>query len=320
MVNGKIIEVNKEGDKFCIAKENLEALSGDVPAAGLVYCRLDSMISTRYKEAVENAKEKTTEEKSPEETEQKQVSGHEHVHSHGHGHSHGHQHGHGHGNGHESHADAFPLMELLSKTMYKKHLISDFLPLMNNQENLETGGLEILDVGCGTGFHICEFARRFPKCNFTGIDISGSAIKRAKEVAKEMNLANVNFKVISGEEMPEEWTNKFDWVFSWNAIHDHKHPKIAIKEIHRVLKDDGRYTMVEINAQENLKNSGTSSISKFWAVAGVFKVVSVRNRAPEAFKWTNTAAAEMLKEAGFESVESVQLPFFDFNILFVCKK
>uniref|UniRef100_A0AC35GQF6 Methyltransferase domain-containing protein n=1 Tax=Panagrolaimus sp. PS1159 TaxID=55785 RepID=A0AC35GQF6_9BILA len=353
MVNGKIIEVNKDGDKFWIANENLEDLTGDVPAAGLVYCRLDSMISMRYKEAVENAKEQTTDEKSLEETEQKQVSGHqhehvhkqitdekslketeqkhvsgnehEHVHSHGHGHSHGHQHGHGHGHGHgehghESHADAFPLMELLSKTMYKKHLISDFLPLMNNRENLEVGGFEILDVGCGTGFHICEFARRFPKCNFTGIDISESAIKRAKEVAKEMNLANVNFKVISGEEMPDEWTNKFDWVFSWNAIHDHKHPKIAIKEIHRILNDDGRYTMVEINVQESLKNSGTSSISKFWAVAGVFKVVSVRNRAPEAFKWTNTAAAEMLKEAGFESVEPVQLPFFDFNILFVCKR
>uniref|UniRef100_A0A914Q7L7 S-adenosylmethionine-dependent methyltransferase Rv2258c-like winged HTH domain-containing protein n=1 Tax=Panagrolaimus davidi TaxID=227884 RepID=A0A914Q7L7_9BILA len=99
MVNGKIIEVNKDGDKFWIAKENLEALTGDVPAAGLVYCRLDSMISTRYKEAVENAKDKTTVEKSPEETEQKQFSEHEYVHSHGHGHSHRHQHGHGHGHG-----------------------------------------------------------------------------------------------------------------------------------------------------------------------------------------------------------------------------
>uniref|UniRef100_A0A914YCD2 Methyltransferase domain-containing protein n=1 Tax=Panagrolaimus superbus TaxID=310955 RepID=A0A914YCD2_9BILA len=226
MVNGKIIEMNESGNKFWIANENLAALTGDVPAAGLVYTRLVSMVSSRYNEAIKSAKEKPDEIKPKENDQEVHPHGHGKTHEE-HGSNHGHQHGHNHsgGHGHDNHAEQFPLMELLSKTMYKKHLIPDFMPLFGVREKLQNGGIEILDVGCGSGFHICEFAREFPNCNFTGIDISQSAIKRAQEVAKEQSLSNVKFEVISGEEMPAEWDNKYDWVFSWNSIHDHKHPK-----------------------------------------------------------------------------------------------
>uniref|UniRef100_A0AC34G4F2 Methyltransferase domain-containing protein n=1 Tax=Panagrolaimus sp. ES5 TaxID=591445 RepID=A0AC34G4F2_9BILA len=229
MVNGKIVEINKDGDKFWIADENLDALTGEVPAAGLVYNRLVSMVLTRYKDAVKSAKEKPGETKPNGNEQEGHSKGNGHGQTPGHGHNHGHNHnghGHDHGHVHDNHAETFPLMELLSKTMYKKLLIPDFLPLMGVREKLENGGMEILDVGCGSGFHICEFAREFPDCNFTGIDISASAIKRAQEVAKEQNLSNVKFEVISGEEMPEEWNDKYDWIFSWDSIHDHQHPNI----------------------------------------------------------------------------------------------
>uniref|UniRef100_A0AC34G764 Uncharacterized protein n=1 Tax=Panagrolaimus sp. ES5 TaxID=591445 RepID=A0AC34G764_9BILA len=78
--------------------------------------------------------------------------------------------------------------------------------------------------------------------------------------------------------------------------------------------------MVEINKPENSNEDGTSTISKFWAISGVFKVVPAHRGALKHFKWTNTAAAEMLKEAGFNDVKPVKVPFFDFNILFVCEK
>uniref|UniRef100_A0AC34F565 Methyltransferase domain-containing protein n=1 Tax=Panagrolaimus sp. ES5 TaxID=591445 RepID=A0AC34F565_9BILA len=314
MVSGKIIERNASGDKFWIENENLSALTGEEPAAGLVYNRLLPMFSSHYKQAVEMAKEKP-DDKKPDEKEKEK----EHTLGEGHQHGHSHNHGHGHGGHGDNHGEAFPLMELLSKTTYRKHLIPDFLPLTGLREKLEKGGMEILDVGCGTGFHICEFAREFPNCNFTGIDISSNAIKRAQEVAKEMKLSNVKFEVISGEKMPDEWTNRYDWIFSWNSIHDHKNPKIAINEINRVLNKDGRYTMLEMNKPGNPNDYGTTPMSMFWAVAGLFIVLPVR-RAPEVFKWTNAAAVEMLKESGFKNVEPVKTPFYDFNILFVCKK
>ena len=47
--------------------------------------------------------------------------------------------------------------------------------------------LKILDVGCGTGRHAIELTKR--GYNVTGIDLSESQLKRAKEKAKTANLS-----------------------------------------------------------------------------------------------------------------------------------
>uniref|UniRef100_A0A914Q6B0 Methyltransferase domain-containing protein n=1 Tax=Panagrolaimus davidi TaxID=227884 RepID=A0A914Q6B0_9BILA len=247
MHSGKIIKANEAGNGYWIEKENLKALSSNEPAIGLILTRVIPHIAPHYKQALETAKSKKSE------CQKDQHKDHDGDHEHGkkteHGHlwqehaqhQHSHKHGHGHEHGdqdhHSHHSDNFPMMELMTKAMYKNHIIPDYLPLTGMQDKLEKGGLEVLDVGCGVGIHICEIAQHFPKCNFTGIDIGVKGIERAKEIAKKKNLKNVKFEVISGEEMPEEWTNKFDWVMSWNSIHDHQNPQVAIKEINRVLNN-----------------------------------------------------------------------------------
>lgn len=49
----------------------------------------------------------------------------------------------------------------------------------------------ILDIGCGTGRHSIELSKR--GYNVTGIDLSESQLKRAKEKASEQNLS-INFE------------------------------------------------------------------------------------------------------------------------------
>lgn len=49
--------------------------------------------------------------------------------------------------------------------------------------------LKILDIGCGTGRHSIELAKR-GYC-VTGIDLSDSQLARAKEKAKEIGRAHV---------------------------------------------------------------------------------------------------------------------------------
>jgi len=51
-------------------------------------------------------------------------------------------------------------------------------------------GLKIIDVGCGTGRHSIELAKR--GYSVTGIDLSDSQIKRAREKAGELSL-NIEF-------------------------------------------------------------------------------------------------------------------------------
>lgn len=57
----------------------------------------------------------------------------------------------------------------------------------------------ILDIGCGTGRHSIELAKR--GYNVTGIDLSESQLKRANEKAREQNLS-VDFQKLDARDLP----------------------------------------------------------------------------------------------------------------------
>jgi 2-polyprenyl-3-methyl-5-hydroxy-6-metoxy-1,4-benzoquinol methylase len=59
--------------------------------------------------------------------------------------------------------------------------------------------LKIIDIGCGTGRHSLELAKRGYK--ITGIDLSESLLERAKEKAKENNLL-IDFQKQDARQLP----------------------------------------------------------------------------------------------------------------------
>ena len=65
--------------------------------------------------------------------------------------------------------------------------------------------LKILDVGCGTGRHAIELSKR--GYHVTGIDLSESQLKRAKEKAKENNLV-IDFQCHDARNLP--FNSEFD--------------------------------------------------------------------------------------------------------------
>ncbi len=65
--------------------------------------------------------------------------------------------------------------------------------------------LKILDVGCGTGRHSVELSKRGYK--MTGVDLSDSQLKRAREKAKAADVI-VDFQKQDARELP--FNNEFD--------------------------------------------------------------------------------------------------------------
>jgi len=65
--------------------------------------------------------------------------------------------------------------------------------------------IKIIDIGCGTGRHSIELAKR--GYDVTGIDLSSSLLNRAKEKALKLNL-NIDFQLHDARKLPFE--NKFD--------------------------------------------------------------------------------------------------------------
>ena len=59
-------------------------------------------------------------------------------------------------------------------------LESSILPLIPGIEEKLKSGIDVLDVGCGSGWAISHLAKLYPKSRFTGYDFSEEAISRAR--------------------------------------------------------------------------------------------------------------------------------------------
>ena len=88
-----------------------------------------------------------------------------------------------------------------------------------------------LDVGCGWGWAIKYF--RDLGVEMHGFDVTRNILKDSISFCGIENLL-----IADGEKIPYK-KDTFDLVFSWHVIEHVPHPEIFLKEIKRVLRDDG---------------------------------------------------------------------------------
>ncbi len=110
--------------------------------------------------------------------------------------------------------------------------------LLNEIPLLKNG--YILDIGCGAGFPILEIAQRSGGASRVfGIDPWSAALNRLSQKIRLMDIRNVELVEAPAESLPFE-NNYFDLVVSNNGINNVRDSIIVMKEIFRVLKEDGK--------------------------------------------------------------------------------
>lgn len=97
-------------------------------------------------------------------------------------------------------------------------------------------GKRLLDLGCGAGENSVYFAKKGALC--VASDYSPGMV----EVALQLAAANgVQIEGCTANAMALEFPdNTFDFVYASNLLHHLPNPKLAIKEMHRVLKPGGK--------------------------------------------------------------------------------
>jgi SAM-dependent methyltransferase len=94
----------------------------------------------------------------------------------------------------------------------------------------------VLEIGCGTGCDLLQFAKH--GANAAGIDITQEHIRLARE--RVGNLARV--LPGSGTSIPFE-NGSFDYVYSHGVLHHLDQPRRMVEEIFRVLRPGGRFNV-----------------------------------------------------------------------------
>ncbi|WP_159590196.1 class I SAM-dependent methyltransferase [Chelativorans xinjiangense] len=194
------------------------------------------------------------------------------------------------------------------------------LPLAEGiAERMETG-IDVLDAGCGRGLALIEMAKRFLKSRFTGYDLCADAIEFANESARKAGLANIRFEQRDLTGYDEK--ARFDFITSFDAVHDQKDPRALIRSFHGALKPGGVYLMQDIGGSAKLENNLD------FPMAGFLYAVSCAHCTPVSLgqggqglgtMWGWETAKGMLESAGFRSVDRHVLPHDPMNVWFVAR-
>jgi ubiquinone/menaquinone biosynthesis C-methylase UbiE len=98
-----------------------------------------------------------------------------------------------------------------------------------------TGGLKVLEIGCGLGTDGAQFAAA--GADYTGVDLTDASVELARKRFELFNLPGA-FKVADAENL-DFADQSFDLVYSHGVLHHTPDTRRAIGEVHRVLRPGG---------------------------------------------------------------------------------
>lgn len=200
-------------------------------------------------------------------------------------------------------------------------LLDQILPLVSGLTEALEQGIDVLDLGCGSGRALNTLAVAFPKSRFTGYDFSEMTIAAANHEAQSRNLSNIRFEVRDAATLDER--NRYDLITTFDAIHDQARPDVVLHNIYQALRSDGVYLMQDIHASSQVEGNLENPIAPWLYTISCMHCMTVSlayGGMGLGTAWGNEKALQMLAEAGFKRVELKQLPQDFLNDYYVTYK
>lgn len=103
----------------------------------------------------------------------------------------------------------------------------------------------VLEIGPGPGYFSSHVALRLTQGRLVLLDIQQEMLDYAKKRLTKKNIRNIDYKLTDGNNLNLE-SSFFDRVFMVTVIGEIDNKELYLKEIHRVLKDDGVLSITEL--------------------------------------------------------------------------
>lgn len=188
-------------------------------------------------------------------------------------------------------------------------LMDKILPLIPGLAEALQQGINVLDLGCGSGRALITLAETFPNSRFTGYDFSDEVITNAKAEVQRRQLSNIEFQVKDAATIDE--CDRYDLITTFDAIHDQAKPDRVLHNIYQALRPDGIYLMQEIRAASHVEDNLDHPLAPYFYTVSCMHCMTVSlayGGMGLGAMWGQETALRMLAEAGFKRAEIKQLP------------
>ncbi|HMS08889.1 MAG TPA: class I SAM-dependent methyltransferase, partial [Pyrinomonadaceae bacterium] len=195
------------------------------------------------------------------------------------------------------------------------------IPLVPGLKEKLEAGIDVLDVGCGSGRAMTVLAEKYPNSRFAGYDFSEEGIARANAEAKAKGLANVRFAVRDAANIGE--TGAYDLITSFDAIHDQADPAGMLRSINQALRPDGVYLVQDITGSSHLEKNLELPVAPWLYTISCMHCMTVslaQGGDGLGAMWGEELAEKMMREAGFANVQINHLEHDAMNTYYVVTK
>jgi SAM-dependent methyltransferase len=207
---------------------------------------------------------------------------------------------------------AFPRFQAImaedSGAVHDATLIDMTLPLVPGLIDRLRQGIDVADVGCGSGHAANLMAEAFPRSQFVGFDFSDAGVAAARLEAERKGLANARFEKRDAARLGE--IGQFDFITTFDAVHDQARPDLVLAGIAGALRPAGVYLCVDTSASSKLTENLDHPIGPFLYTVSCMHCMTVSladGGMGLGTMWGEQTARKMLAEAGFTSIEAARL-------------
>jgi SAM-dependent methyltransferase len=197
-------------------------------------------------------------------------------------------------------------------------LFETTLPLVPGLIERLQAGIDVADIGCGSGQHVNLMARAFPASRFVGLDFFEPALATARAEASRLGLTNVSF--VKQDAASLDGSERFDFITTFDAVHDQARPDLVLAGIARALRPGGTYLCVDIRASSTLADNLDHPLAPFLYSVSCLHCMTVSladGGVGLGTAWGEQLALQMLADAGFASVNVAQVDGDWFNNYYI---
>jgi 2-polyprenyl-3-methyl-5-hydroxy-6-metoxy-1,4-benzoquinol methylase len=208
-----------------------------------------------------------------------------------------------------------------SGEVFDAALVDVILPMAQGLPDRLREGVDVADIGCGSGHAINVMAEAFPASRFTGIDFSEEGLAVGAAEANSRGLTNATF--MQADVANLDAAEAYDVITVFDAIHDQAQPAQVLANIYRALRPGGVLLMVDIKASSRLEDNIGVPLAGYLYTVSTMHCMSVSlgvDGAGLGTCWGRQLATSMLSDAGFGDVAVNEIETDPMNFYYVARK
>jgi SAM-dependent methyltransferase len=209
-------------------------------------------------------------------------------------------------------------MERFTGGWFDNLMVQEFIPAIPDVEAALKRGVDVADIGCGSGRALIRLAEAYPKCRFVGYDLFPGQLDRAKRAVAEAGLGDKIRLELGDASKPIPET--YDVITTFDVVHDAADPLGLVKSIRAALNPGGYYLCLDINCSDRLEENAGPLGALFHGFSVLYCMTTSLAQGGEGMGTLGLhekRVRELADEAGFSKVDRapVENPFNNLWVL-----